>query len=292
MLQATKIFALSTAVFVCACMRGPGFMKQTGAVDVRQAGWTGVVPPEPEIPIQVLETKIEGEAATGQVSADSTAIQLLPAAQNSIIAGATAEFPPGTIALATEITIQPGASIANSSVVSDLKLSNLIAASAPPVTVSAALMQDTVQPFTVALPLPDEAALRLLADNSFEKLVVLYRVQSVADNMEKAGFVTRANLVIKDNMVRFQTRHFGTFQAIYTVEVLSEPAKELVGPAITPKPTRKTWYVAGPTGVVFANDSERGAGLQGWFLGFTPATVNNFERVLQTSAISKISKEQ
>lgn len=267
-------------------------MKQQGAADVGQPAWNRIAPSQQDLPIEIVETKINGEAATGQVSADSTAIQIIPAAQNSSIAGATAEFPPGTLAIATEITIQPGSSIANSSAVAELKLSNLIAATAPPVTVTAANMQDTLQPFTVALALPDEAALRLLANEDFAKLVVLYRVQSVADNLEKVGYVTRASLTIRDNMVRFQTRHFGTFQTIYTHEVLSESSKELAGPVVTPeKRVRKVWYVPGPSGLVFANDSERNAGLQASLLSFTPAMVNNFERVLQTGAISKPSNE-
>ena len=279
------------AMLASSCMRGQGFMEQRATINARQA-LAPIDSSTPEISIEILATTIQGESASGLVSADSPAIQLLQAAENSSIAGTTAEFPPGTLAIATEITIEPGASIAHSTAATNLNLSSEVAATAPAVQVTAATAQDTAQAFTVSLLLPDETALRL-QDNrgGYERLVVLYRVQSVTDNTEKTGYVGRASLEIKDNLVRFKTRHFGTFQAILTRTVLPEPTKALITPAVLAKPSRNVWFVPGSTGVVFANDAERGAGIQGWILGYTPATVSNFERGLQTTAIAQKSKE-
>lgn len=294
---------------LASCMRGPGFMQQQGQVALREAE---APPPAetqaPELPIVVVATTVEKGVATGLVQPSTDTVQVVPAAENSKIAGASAEFPPGTVAIATEITIQPGENIATDAVVSELELGDQIAASATPVSVTSAVAIDTTQPFTVSIPLPDETALRLQAVDVLEKLAVLYRVVKVAEGAEKVGYVTRKSLDVKDGFVRFQTRHFGTFQAIFTRDVLPEPAKELLADSIPEAPkeepgveeeseapvkaVRKIWYVAGAAGAVFDGNLARSGGLQAWAHALEPAKVDSGAFSLQSGVVSKSVAEE
>jgi hypothetical protein len=304
MVRWSTAFVLVSLAALASCMRGPGFMQQKGQMSLKEA--EAPAPAEeqaPELPVVVVQTTVEKGGATGLVQPSTDTIQVVPAAENSKIAGATAEFPPGTVAIATEITIQPGENIATDAVVSELALGNQIAASATPVSVTSAVAIDTTQPFTVSIPLPDETALRLQAVDALEKLAVLYRVVKVAEGAEKVGYVTRKSLAVKDGFVRFQTRHFGTFQAIFTREVLPEAAKELLAEAIpeTPKEEpkveeepeepvktgRRIWYVAGAAGAVFDGNLARSGGLQAWVHALRPAKVDSGAFSLQSGVVSK-----
>jgi hypothetical protein len=236
------------------------------------------------------------------VGPSSNATQVVPAAENSTIAGSTVEFPPGAVAIATEITIQPGANIATPAVAQELKLGNQVASAAAAVTVSSSTPMDTAQAFTVSIPIPDDTALRLVGDDPFERLVVLYRVQDVGAGSEKVGYVTRSKLEVVNGFAKLQSRHFGTFQAIFVLTVPPEPSKEIPAekipevaeeppeekeggePPTAVRPTRIR-FVRGAAASIFDENLSRSDGFGGWVPGLLPARVSIDMNRLETGAV-------
>ncbi len=72
---------------------------------------------------------------------------------------------------------------------------------------------DTVEPFTLAIPMPPAGASLAEDSTRLDRIVVTYQVNKAADGKSYSGVIPRSELTIVGNIVKFATTHFGSFQA-------------------------------------------------------------------------------
>ena len=147
------------------------------------------------------------------IDPNSTSTQIIAASGQSAISGVTIAFPPGAVAIATDLVVKEGAAVAGSDLVGTLGLSSdtQVQQAAPAVQINATQAIDLATPMVVALNLPTAAA--LATDLPFDRMAVVYRVSVQATGERRAGLVPLAELS-RDSTghVLFQTKYFGWFQ--------------------------------------------------------------------------------
>ncbi len=266
-----------------SCMKGPGFMQQ-GPKEAEEPAATKTE----ELKKFLVQTVDAGAGAVvGNLTASSGDIQVIQASGDSDIAGSLAEFPPGSLAVDTSITLGPGVSIATPSNLNQLALDPEIVASAPSVTISSSVALDTSSGFTMQIPVPSGSGLSL--QDALANLVVIYKIKKVADNGDFSGLLTRGHLEIAGGYVRFTTTFFGTFQAIITKKLVEE-TKEV---AVKAEPKfKKTFYTKGFATATLGDDTPRSEGYLALFHSLTPATVKaDADSKLSTGLMIKRSQE-
>lgn len=186
------------------CMRGPKIFGQDG-----EAG----------IPKVSLKISDEGDGAiSAEINSKSLVTQVMPYSDGSAV-----EFPPGSLAISTSVTFEPGSTIASSAVASSLGAASLAAASSSYVLSSASAV-DASSPFTINLSI-SSTSLRLADSDPYERMIVVYKVTNHAEGKNYIGFIPRAGITVKDGKASFQTKFFGAYQLAYTDAVLTA-AKE------------------------------------------------------------------
>ncbi len=251
------------AASALSCMKGPGFMKQGPKEEAKQPATE-----TEELKKILIQTIDAGAGAvSGQLAATSQDIQVIQAGADSGISGSLAEFPPGSVAIDTQVTLGPGVSIATASNLGSLSLDPEIAGAAPSVSISSSIALDTAG-FTMQIPVPSGSGLNL--QDALANLIVIYQVQKVADKGEFSGLFTRSQLQIEGGYVRFTTKFFGTYQAIITKSLVAEPV-EVVKKA-EPK-FKKTYVKQGFASSTFGDDAPREDGFLALFHPFSPAAV-------------------
>jgi hypothetical protein len=257
-----------------ACFDGPSFLKQEGSALLS----------DPQGAVVILPTREEEGAATATLVPSEEKTQVVKASANSQIAGSLAAFPPGAVAVTTEITIAPGETIATEETVSELDLATGLASAAPAVAVTSSVPTDAVVPFTVAIPIPDESALALA--DPYANLIVLYEIAKAGEGASYKGIITRDRIEIEDGYVRFVTSHFGTYQAVITkepvvvaVEVPSDP--QPVDPVDEEPVTARGGlrFARGFLTTTFGDDTQSQDGLRAWMLRVSPAEVGQEGRL-------------
>ncbi len=199
-LRQAKICQFALLLFLASsCNKDVGFMKST----------------EEEIPIPstvVSGTTVDGVQSVRLVPSDSE-IQVLKVEEIAELEGTEASFPPGSLSVATTISIKTGNTVADDSFVLSLGLDQKVTAVGPTVSIQADQEMDTVEPFTLAIPMPPVGA--SLADDSTreDRIVVTYQVNKAADGKSYSGIIPRSELIIVGNIVKFATTHFGSFQS-------------------------------------------------------------------------------
>ncbi len=264
-----------------SCMKGPGFLKQ-GPAETKPEARTSSEP----APL-IIQTIESNGLVTGSFNATSSSTQVMLAAATSSIAGSQVEFPPGTLAIDTEIALGPGEQIATDTTAQDLALGTTITSSAPSVVLSSTSIMDASQPFTLQIPIPDSAGLHL--DDPFTTLLVIYKIKKVGEGGDFTGYITRDKIDIKSGFARFATQYFGTFQAVYTAKPVTE-AKEIVSKPVV-KTAKKIYFVKGFAPATFGTDSAKAEGFAGWLHTFRPAKAKaNADSTLTTGKVVKISQ--
>ncbi len=229
-------------------------------------------------------TEING-LATADLVAGSDKVQIVSASNNSSIAGTQVSFPPGSIAIATSISIGPGDSLTTDLGQGGLDLGTEVTAAATAVTVSSSILMDASQPFTITLAIPDSSGLRLQQD-TLTNLAVLYRVDKHAAGGAFAGLIPRDQITIKDGYAQVSTFHFGTFQAVFTKAVVTKPIEApapqkivenpVIEEPVTQEPPSakvRIYYVRGFSSVSFGDDRSSVDDYQGWVHSLSQATV-------------------
>lgn len=159
---------------------------------------------------------------SAKVAADSKTEQTIAAGEGSDLAGTSVTFPVGSLAVGTEVSIQPGVSVATAPNLSELGVKSKVNGTGPSVSVAAKDAQDTLVPMTISIPLPSGSALQL--EDSYELLVVIYMIKSNVDQTVKVGIIPRKDLTVAETKVNLTSTFFGLYQAVY----LSIPVKEAV----------------------------------------------------------------
>jgi hypothetical protein len=161
---------------------------------------------------------------TAAMSSSALVTQEVSPNGDSNLAGVLLKFPPGSLAIDTNISLQESVPIATSSAAASLGLRGSVTAVGLPLAVQPSILVDPAQPFIIALQLPPGAGLRLAS--GLDNLVVMYKANVYATKQVLSGILPRSALTIEGDSVRFPSRYFGAFQIAYT-ETLVEQAKEV-----------------------------------------------------------------
>lgn len=184
---------------------------------------TGAVDQSDEV-IFVPTTSNEG-GASGLVSVrDGDKFQVVQVGASSSISGTSATFPPGTLAIDTQIIIRPADSVATKEVLSALTDDNQATNTGTAVEITSSAPVEPRWPYTLNIPLPPEGiALLQQGQNPYEKLIIVFKVRDTTTNTDIRGIIPRAEVTVVDQFAQIETRQFGTFQAIVTKELVTDP---------------------------------------------------------------------
>ncbi len=173
--------------------------------------------------IVMMERATENGVTTGTYNPASTVNQTL-VVNEGVMSGSRATFQPGALAVSTKISIQEGVDIATPALAGNLAVANGFKASGPAVAVTAAQDVDPIKPFTIAIPLPSSTPKLFFAD-AYEKLVVTYAIKIAETGETLTGIMPRSALTLTDTHVKFDTLHFGVFQAALTFDSIKDELK-------------------------------------------------------------------
>ncbi|MBI2601716.1 MAG: hypothetical protein HYW48_01555 [Deltaproteobacteria bacterium] len=166
------------------------------------------------------------EGTSGEIkssfSANATETQEVEITKaGSALKGTSLSIAPGSLSISSEITIEEGGDIADSTALSDLQLGSgaeTVAKVGPSVVLSSSAKIDATLPFTLAIPVTSTGL--ALADTfaatcSLGKyLVVFFRVTKVAEGDGLfIGVIPKTELTEIDGKVSFKTQFFGAYQA-------------------------------------------------------------------------------
>lgn len=139
--------------------------------------------------------------------------QIVEASGSSRIKGYSVAFPPGALAIATDISMKEGESYSSDELVSTAGLSEgtKVTGSSAPVSITASTPIDLAVPMVVALAVPSTAG---LTDQPLpiERMGVVFRtlVQSTGERL--AGVTPVSSLTVQDGRILYPTKYFGWFQ--------------------------------------------------------------------------------
>jgi hypothetical protein len=182
----------------------------------------------------MLTTKADQSGAeSANVRANVNYTQTMSVSDGSPVAGTSVSFPPGSLAVDSEMTIEEGVTLATEGLAAELGIGENIDHTVTAVSVQPTKASDPAAPYTVTLGLSPSAGLLDSEDKS--KLIVLYKVRSVAEKRILAGIIPRKLLEVDGNLVKFTARHFGVFQLVYTKTIVAQAIEIEVQHAIQVK---------------------------------------------------------
>jgi len=203
--QAFPRFILVYTLVLSGCWDGASFLKQQGqesSADQQQ--------------IAASVTSDQDGVLTAALSADAKTTQIVKASASSAIASTVVSFPPGSVAIATNVTIQEGASLATSLTATDTGLDSAthVDAASAAIVVAATAGVDAAKPFTIALSLSGASLTESIPDGKY--LAVLFKVQRFdAGGQYFSGVLAPSDYQIVGNQVIITTKYFGVYQVVY-----------------------------------------------------------------------------
>jgi hypothetical protein len=168
---------------------------------------------------------------SAKMAANSPFTQEIRAASDGALKGTVLSFPPGTLKVDTEISVEESVSLASASLGASLGIEGSLTKSSTAIAVLPQTATDPAQPFTVAISLSNSGNLRLAAEN----LVILYKVKIFAENRTVAGIIPTSAITVEGNVVKFSAQYFGAFQAAYSSVPVTEEKKIEVSTPIQAK---------------------------------------------------------
>lgn len=234
---------------------------------------------------------IESNGRTkGAVAANAMYTQVLEAGSNTTISGSSAAFPPGSLAIDTEVSLATTAAIGNTDTLERLELGTEVARSGAAVEILSSTPTDAAAPFTLAIPLPDGSGLALSGDQ-WSNLSIVYFVKKFSQgSIGVTGIIPRSMVDVSSGYAKFKTTFFGTYQAIITSKPIDKPVEKAVEPVTTPKSPQKGVLV--PQGLFAygfmttsfepAFSGQRQEGLQGMLTPLSPYLVGSSRRLSST----------
>jgi hypothetical protein len=166
---------------------------------------------------EVAQTRSDqGGVKTAALEPSTTETQLVQASADSNIGDVVVAFPPGAVAIATDITVREGAPLDDATLVAEVGLSpeTQVKQSAPPVMISSSEPLDLAQPMVVGLTLPADTSLALQDDGFLARVGVVYRVQVQATGELISGLKPALDLAFEDGKLLYETLYFGWFQVV------------------------------------------------------------------------------
>jgi len=212
---ATLAISVALSGTSAGCFKPATFLKQSG-VEVHSLR-AGLMPADAE---HQGQTKV-----TAVVSASSTNAQTLSTsmAQGS----ASVSFPPGSLAIDSEVTIEQGVLVANAVTAAQLGLGSTSSLQVGvPVAITSSTSQDAVTPFTVSLSLPSGSSLALA--DQYLNLLIVYKATLRGESKTVVGTIPRNKLTIVDGKVQFSASYFGNYQTVITGSTVQAVAQVTV----------------------------------------------------------------
>lgn len=246
-MSSRMISALAVAVLLVASSCGKssgGSSKSAPTPDATKPAETVLTP----------TASAEG-VATYAVDPNATTTQVLKAVSaNPLIAAVSVSIPPGTLAIATNITIQEAAPLGLEQTRTELGLPDDVKAAGPAVLITTDVPVDAAVPFTVALSFDGNIGLALAGNYGVAAIL-----RDVLASSTLAQLFAGASIVVTPPTVQIQTTHFGSFQVLLSQLPLGETrtaasAQEAVAkivaalpgtPEAVPAPGGETDLVAG-----------------------------------------------
>lgn len=209
-------FYLCLLASATGCFRGPAFFKPSSDT----AG-----------PKKIELTTYAGGIVKGTYDPRSAITQIL-AVESGELAGVQLSLAPGSFSIPTDITMQPGADVATTTLSQELGVgsANNLQGTGLSVVLSSSENIDSARPFSLSIPV-SSAGLML----SGKYLVILYVVKVAATGEQLAGIIPTNQLQVTSSSITFPARYFGAYQAA-TTEI---PILEAVSISTTRKPTTK-----------------------------------------------------
>lgn len=203
-------FALLIAVagLSTGCLDLPNFLSGKGAATLSNA------PSEVREVESVFNSESGDTVAT--IGANATEEQKLTAAADSPVAGTSISFPPGSLAVATEVSLGEGVDIASTENVSQqlgLDSGNDVQGIGTPIAITAGEAIEATVPFSVSLNIP-EAALTLT--QGAVNYAVIYKANVVSENSVSLGVIPAPEIAVENGKATFKTKFFGTYQLVKT----------------------------------------------------------------------------
>ena len=167
-------------------------------------------------------TTDSGGRTSGAYDPNAPYAQKLVAATGDI-AGTSVVLPPGSLSLATTISVESGASLAAGSAMADLGLaaSNAIAAAGAAVIIRPSENVRLLQPMSLSIPLPAGFALTGLSLADDDKLAILAKVFDASGEL-KSKLIPRKDITVENGTARFATMAFGAFQTVVLNQAVTE----------------------------------------------------------------------
>jgi hypothetical protein len=230
------IVILGLATGVSACLPGGFFTQKKSA----KSGAT----------TSAIETTESNGVVTGRLDPNAALTQTMGASESSEIAGSSVSFPPGAIAIATDISLEQGADVLTDGTLTALGVGgDAVSTAGPAVLLESSVAQDATQPFTIAITV-NSAQLALLQAG---ELAVLYKViRNDQGGGLFVGFISPSEVKLDGNKLVFATKYFGAYQAVrVTTDVSAIAAKPTTEPLVGRSDVGT--LAAGQVGAVFKN---------------------------------------
>lgn len=219
----SRIPALPSACFLLAIATGCtklGFDPKIEPRESRGRRTEG----EAESAVVVRDDAGGARAAVRSDAKTTQVVSLDAASEKDPLAGVQVSFPPGSLAVSTEISIAEGVPVANTTTAAALGIEGGFEAAGAPVAISSSIALDTTTPFTVTVPLPDGtaegAALRDPAE-LLSRLVIVYRSSHVVSGVTRSGVIPTSAITVVNGFATFATQHFGVYQAAFARQLVA-----------------------------------------------------------------------
>lgn len=181
-----------------------------------------------------IKTKSDDKAGSGvivaKLDAQSKETQVIEVPSDTAVGGTSIEFPPGSLAIDTTLNIEEAVPINSKSMAAQLELGSPVVSAGTAVSIQPSTATDALEPFTIALSLPQAAALHMAMNDPYANLLIIYKVMKAETNVVVAGVLPRSDLEVDGGKVRFKISHFGAYQAVLTSTLATTTAKEVVLP--------------------------------------------------------------
>ena len=162
--------------------------------------------------LQVSTTVDQSSGKTfASLAANSTTTQVVEVPPTSPVAGTSLAIPPGTLGVATDVTIELAAPLVNPGNSAALGVDGGSTVVGKAVSIQPTQPTDALKPFTVSLAVPSASGLNLADVNA--NLYVMYKVQNVQAGTVTLGLIPRSALTVNGGTLSFTVSFFGAFQA-------------------------------------------------------------------------------
>ena len=206
---------------------------------------------------EIIPTEPTEGGVKGRVRGAGGRLQTVNGMAGSSLSDVSVFFPPGSLAIDTDVLIQSGTDLDGDAELTDRGLNGSVTARSASTQVATSAPMDAVSPFVLALPLPGNGTQLAQGTGS---VLVLYDVTRVSDGTRQRGFFKQDQLKLSDRDVRFTSRYFGTYQAVYF-----EPAR-----AKPPAIAKKIYFQPGMAVLTFGGSRPRVNHYAGWGSFVTP----------------------